>query len=202
MKRVILSAALVCLAGLGAYAQKRLPYRDASLPVEQRVGDLLSRMTLEEKVGQLRCTLAWNYYEIKGNKVVPSPEFVKDLTEGHIGMLWATYRADPWTRKSLVNGLTPTLAAKAGNALQKYVIEHTRLGIYQNNYMLRRNKSYIVFNEELGTLESTGRSISYYPERFAELVATFRKNYANLPAILEKNDVKGALKDKYLKATY
>ncbi len=129
MKRVILSAALVCLAGLGAYAQKRLPYRDASLPVEQRVGDLLSRMTLEEKVGQLRCTLAWNYYEIKGNKVVPSPEFVKDLTEGHIGMLWATYRADPWTRKSLVNGLTPTLAAKAGNALQKYVIEHTRLGI-------------------------------------------------------------------------
>lgn len=31
MKRVILSAALVCLAGLGAYAQKRLPYRDASL---------------------------------------------------------------------------------------------------------------------------------------------------------------------------
>ena len=129
MKRVILSAALVCLAGLGAYAQKRLPYRDASLPVEQRVGDLLSRMTLEEKVGQLRCTLAWNYYEIKGNKVVPSPEFVKDLTEGHIGMLWATYRADPWTRKSLANGLTPTLAAKAGNALQKYVIEHTRLGI-------------------------------------------------------------------------
>ena len=129
MKRVILSAALVCLAGLGAYAQKRLPYRDASLPVEQRVGDLLSRMTLEEKVGQLRCTLAWNYYEIKGNKVVPSAEFVKDLTEGHIGMLWATYRADPWTRKSLANGLTPTLAAKDGNALQKYVIEHTRLGI-------------------------------------------------------------------------
>lgn len=129
MKRVILSAVLVCLAGLGAYAQKRLPYRDASLPVEQRVGDLLSRMTLEEKVGQLRCTLAWNYYEIKGNKVVPSAEFVKDLTDGHIGMLWATYRADPWTRKSLANGLTPTLAAKAGNALQKYVIEHTRLGI-------------------------------------------------------------------------
>lgn len=129
MKRVILSAAIVCLAGLGAYAQKRLPYRDASLPVAQRVSDLLSRMTLEEKVGQLRCTLAWNYYEIKGNKVVPSAEFVKDLTEGNIGMLWATYRADPWTRKSLANGLTPVLAAKAGNALQKYVIEHTRLGI-------------------------------------------------------------------------
>ena len=129
MKRTTLSSALVFLPTLGVFAKNRLPYRDASLPVEQRVSDLLSRMTLEEKVGQLRCTLAWNYYEIKGNKVVPSAEFVKDLTEGHIGMLWATYRADPWTRKSLANGLTPTLAAKAGNALQKYVIEHTRLGI-------------------------------------------------------------------------
>ncbi|MBQ6917219.1 MAG: glycoside hydrolase family 3 C-terminal domain-containing protein, partial [Prevotella sp.] len=39
------------------------------------------------------------------------------------------YRADPWTQKSLENGLNPELAAKAGNALQKYVIEHTRLGI-------------------------------------------------------------------------
>ena len=44
-------------------------------------------------------------------------------------MLWGTYRADPWTQKSLENGLNPELAAKAGNALQKYVIEHTRLGI-------------------------------------------------------------------------
>src|SRR6201986_754814 len=33
--------------------QATLPYRDANLPVEQRVADLLSRMTLEEKVAQL-----------------------------------------------------------------------------------------------------------------------------------------------------
>ena len=83
-----------------------LPYRDASLPVEQRVSDLLSRMTLQEKIGQLRCTLAWNYYDIIGRKhVVPSASFKKDMAEGHVGMLWATYRADPWTRKTLDNGL-------------------------------------------------------------------------------------------------
>ncbi|MBV9885079.1 MAG: hypothetical protein JO119_00885, partial [Acidobacteria bacterium] len=29
------------------------PYRDAKLPVQQRIADLLSRMTLEEKVAQL-----------------------------------------------------------------------------------------------------------------------------------------------------
>ena len=86
-------------------------------------------MTTEEKVGQLRCTLAWDYYETDGKKVVPSEKFKKDIAEGQIGMLWGTFRADPWTRKSLENGLNPELAAKAGNALQKYVLEHTRLGI-------------------------------------------------------------------------
>ena len=43
-------------------AQKPL-YRDASAPVEVRVRDLLGRMTLEEKVGQLRCPLGWPMYE-------------------------------------------------------------------------------------------------------------------------------------------
>ena len=51
------------------------------------------------------------------------------MKEKNAGMLWATYRADPWTKKTLENGLNPELAAKAGNALQKYVIENTRLGI-------------------------------------------------------------------------
>ena len=110
-------------------AKELLPYQNPKLSVEQRVNDLVSRMTLQEKVGQLRCTLAWNYYTIKGKNVEPSELFKKDISEGQIGMLWGTYRADPWTQKSLENGLTPELAAKAGNALQKYVIEHTRLGI-------------------------------------------------------------------------
>ena len=32
-----------------------LPYRDPSLPAEQRVADLLARMTLEEKAAQMMC---------------------------------------------------------------------------------------------------------------------------------------------------
>uniref|UniRef100_A0AB33JLG1 Glycoside hydrolase family 3 N-terminal domain-containing protein n=1 Tax=Prevotella sp. GTC17260 TaxID=3236796 RepID=A0AB33JLG1_9BACT len=110
-------------------AQKKYPYQQANLPISVRVSDLLSRMTLEEKVGQLRCTLAWNYYEIQGKKVVPTALFEKEVGQEHVGMLWATYRADPWTQKSLSNGLNPELAAKAGNAMQKYVMEKSRLGI-------------------------------------------------------------------------
>lgn len=128
MRYQLLALSIACVA-TASWAQKKMPYRDATLPVEARVSDLLSRMTLEEKVGQLRCTLAWNYYDIRGSRVLPSETFVRDLADGGIGMLWATYRADPWTQKSLANGLTPQLAAKAGNALQRYVLEHTRLGI-------------------------------------------------------------------------
>lgn len=129
MKRFFISTLFITVITLTAFPQKKLPYKDATLPIEQRVGDLLGRMSVKEKIGQLRCTLAWNYYEIKGNDVVPSESFKKDIAEGQIGMLWGTYRADPWTQKSLENGLNPELAAKAGNALQRYVVEHTRWGI-------------------------------------------------------------------------
>ncbi|MBR1469804.1 MAG: glycoside hydrolase family 3 C-terminal domain-containing protein [Prevotella sp.] len=134
MRKILLI--LACGAVFTAFGAKKkavLPYQNAALPTEERLRDLMSRMTLEEKIGQLRCTMAWNYYDIvsRGKKpvVVPSESFKKDIAEGNIGMLWATYRADPWTQKSLENGLTPELAAMAGNALQKYVMEHTRLGI-------------------------------------------------------------------------
>lgn len=106
-----------------------LPYKNSNLSVETRVADLLSRMTLEEKVGQLLCPLGWEMYEIKGNEVYPSGKFKQLVKERNAGMLWATYRADPWTKKTLSSGLNPELAAKAGNALQKYVMENTRLGI-------------------------------------------------------------------------
>lgn len=129
MKRFFISTLFITVITLTAFPQKKLPYKDATLPIEQRVDDLLGRMSVKEKIGQLRCTLAWNYYEIKGNDVVPSESFKKDIAEGQIGMLWGTYRADPWTQKSLENGLNPELAAKAGNALQRYVVEHTRWGI-------------------------------------------------------------------------
>ncbi|MDR0728517.1 MAG: glycoside hydrolase family 3 C-terminal domain-containing protein [Prevotellaceae bacterium] len=108
---------------------KRAAYKDSSLSIEKRTQDLLSRMTLEEKIGQLLCPLGWEMYEKQVDGVSHSAKFEALLTDRHAGMLWATFRADPWTKKTLENGLNPSLAAQAGNALQKYAIENTRLGI-------------------------------------------------------------------------
>jgi beta-glucosidase len=49
-------------AGAGA-APKPPPYMDPSLPVSQRVDDLLSRMTLAEKVGQMTQTERYQVYD-------------------------------------------------------------------------------------------------------------------------------------------
>lgn len=118
------------LVSFGVSAQPKLPYKDAKLPLEVRLADLLSRMTREEKVGQISTLLGWEMYDKQGGaKVGASELFKKSLSTQHTGMLWATLRADPWTKKTLKNGLNPLLAARATNALQKYALEETRLGI-------------------------------------------------------------------------
>ena len=121
---------IILVMRVSVFAQSSLPYyKKKELSVDIRLSDLLSRMTLEEKVGQLLCPLGWEMYEIHGSEVHPSGKFKQLIKERNVGMLWATYRADPWTKKTLANGLNPEMAAKAGNALQKYVMENTRLGI-------------------------------------------------------------------------
>ena len=148
MKRLTFFVLLLCCLTTSVPAAKKtvakkqqlaaLPYKNAQLPVNERVNDLLSRMTLEEKVGQTLCLLGWDSWTIqeqasKGKKaqreVTVSEKFKQEIDEQKVGAYWGVYRADPWTRKTLANGLTPELAAKAGNAIQRYALEHTRLGI-------------------------------------------------------------------------
>ena len=122
-------AMLLLACSLTANAQKPV-YKDASQPVELRVADLLSRMTLDEKIGQVRCPLGWFIYDkdAKG-KVSLTEKFYKYTDEQYIGNYWAVLRADPWTQKTLTTGLTPALSAEMLNMMQRYAVEKTRLGI-------------------------------------------------------------------------
>lgn len=113
----------------GARGKVLLPYQDARLSAGQRAEDLLSRMTLKEKVGQMVCLMGWDSYDLDGRKVSTSEKFRNEVDQLYVGNYWATFRADPWTRKTLNNGLDPERAAMAANAMQRYAIEHSRLGI-------------------------------------------------------------------------
>jgi len=51
--KIVCSLGFLCASvALIAQAPKPLPYMDPSLPTEKRVDDLVSRMTLDEKVTQ------------------------------------------------------------------------------------------------------------------------------------------------------
>lgn len=119
---------VLCIS-LSTAAQERFLYQDATRSPEERTKDLLSRMSVEEKVGQLLCPLGWGMYTKDGKKVNCSDDYKEQINSRYTGMFWATFRADPWTKKTLKTGLTPRQAAEAANALQKYAKEHSRWGI-------------------------------------------------------------------------
>ncbi len=106
-------------------------YKNPALSPEERAADLTSRMTLREKVGQLTQRLyGFGIYHREGDAVIFDEEFRAEVERySGIGTIYGLHRADPWSGKNFETGLSGTLAVKARNQLQKYVIEHSRFGI-------------------------------------------------------------------------
>ncbi len=92
-------------------AQKTSPYKDAKLPIEKRVKDLLSQMTLDEKVGQLN--------QLNGG-VMTGPQAAKE--PGQLAKLQQM-------REGKVGSFLNVVGAAETRAVQKIAIEETRLGI-------------------------------------------------------------------------
>src|SRR5277367_3043114 len=124
---VVLALLLLLASGSRSAAQQTPPYRDPKLPVEQRIDDLLSRMTLEEKVAQLES--AWENRQFhkdpqtmmvddKGNFL---PERAAALFKNGLGEL--SRPGEPTTARG------PREMADFTNTMQKWFRENTRLGI-------------------------------------------------------------------------
>ena len=92
------------------------PYRDALRPLDERVADLLGRMTREEKIAQLGSVWA---FEIIGRDGVDAAA-LRDRLGAGIGEI---------SRLAGATNLAAPEVVLAGNAIQRYLVEETRLGI-------------------------------------------------------------------------
>ena len=124
-ERAVFSILAVCvIESANSGAQSTQPYRDPKLGVEERVADLLSRMTMEEKVAQLGST--WQnrqfpqdpkvfFVDEKGAFV---PERAAVTLKNGLG---------EYSRPSERRG--PREMAEFTNTVQRWLKEKTRLGI-------------------------------------------------------------------------
>lgn len=103
-----------------------LPYQDPSLPTAQRIDDLMSRMTLAEKIGQLN--MPCGYFSELGNTAEEKMEGSRKFTEGTfldgIGPGGGFFTL---ANHTLFEG--PEQQANYFNELQKISLEKTRLKI-------------------------------------------------------------------------
>ena len=112
--RAIIYIVFLCCASLNVQGQQA-PYKDSKLPVETRVQDLISRMTLQEKVDQLNMKSLNALQLIKKGSVSDSSLF--KLFQGRsIGCL-----ESPFVEHDKI--------ATYSEAADQYLRKHTRLGI-------------------------------------------------------------------------
>lgn len=135
-------------------------YKDPSRPAEERAADLLRRMTLEEKAAQMLCVWqqkAETLVDAEGN--FDPAKAAKAFKDGHgLGQVGRPSDAGP--------GLNARRMAELTNAIQRFFLENSRLGIP------------VIFHEEClhGHAAVDGTS---YPQPIA-LAASFN------PALVER----------------
>jgi beta-glucosidase len=114
----------LAFAATSVFAQQDAPYRNPNLSIDQRVADLLPRMTLEEKIAQMEGL--WE-----------NPDQLKDLNQPFVDSSGKFVPA--LADKVLKNGIgeitrpsekrDPRAMAEFTNTVQKWLKENTRLGI-------------------------------------------------------------------------
>ncbi|MFD9831598.1 glycoside hydrolase family 3 N-terminal domain-containing protein [[Kitasatospora] papulosa] len=106
-------------------------FRDPAMPVADRVRDLLSRMTLTEKVGQVNQRMyGWDAYERTASGHRLTDAFRAEVAAGDgMGALYGLQRADPWSGVTAETGIGAADGARVADAVQRHVVGNTRLGI-------------------------------------------------------------------------
>lgn len=118
MRELLLSMALLlAAASLTAKSDRKPLYQDASAPVEARVSDLLSRMTLEEKVGQMNQLVGIEH--VKANSKRMSAQELATNTANAFYPGVSVDDMERWTREGLVGSFLHVLTVEEANRLQR-----------------------------------------------------------------------------------
>jgi beta-glucosidase len=104
-------------------APGKAAYRDSSLAVERRVKDLLARMTLKEKAAQMLCIWQQKSSALLDEKGSFDLHKAKKHFRGRCGLGQVGRPSDAG------GGRNARQMAELTNAIQKFFIEHSRLGI-------------------------------------------------------------------------
>ncbi|WJJ97715.1 glycoside hydrolase family 3 N-terminal domain-containing protein [Algibacter luteus] len=118
MKKIFFLAVLIIIASCKNNDSSSLDYKDASLSIDERVEALLPKLSLEEKVAQMRIFHAniGTKPDENGNLTL-SERVIEKLKLGIAGI------------KNPGEHIDAVAAAKMNNELQKYIIENNRWGI-------------------------------------------------------------------------
>ncbi|HMQ61874.1 MAG TPA: glycoside hydrolase family 3 N-terminal domain-containing protein [Flavilitoribacter sp.] len=100
-------------------------YKDAALPVETRIKSLLAQMTVDEKLAQIQCIWQQKRHilDAQGNL---NPDSAAVYLKDGIGQIGRPSEGPDRTTNS---GRDAAANARFTNAVQKFLVENTRLGI-------------------------------------------------------------------------
>ncbi|MDQ0930148.1 glycoside hydrolase family 3 N-terminal domain-containing protein [Streptomyces turgidiscabies] len=107
-------------------------YRDPAAPVSARVADLLARMTLREKAGQLNQRMyGWDAYRRRPDGEFELTEALYEETDRFegLGALYGLLRADAWSGVDHATGAAADAGPALAHLVQRHVLERSRLGI-------------------------------------------------------------------------
>lgn len=115
-----MTMAIAATVGSGS-AEKKEMYKDPSVPVKDRVEDLLSRMTLEEKVGQMNQFVGIEH--IKANSALMTADELKNNTANAFYPGVTDKDVERWTAQGLIGSFLHVLTIEEANHLQSLAMK-------------------------------------------------------------------------------